>query len=98
MRRSAIALIIPLALGLLVEPLATEAQQATKVHRIIGRLLEVGSPPHHGALRALMLSMGQNSPKKPASMGVSGQNDMGINGAAYLGMQRVRGTKTRRNL
>jgi hypothetical protein len=44
MRRSAIALIIPLALGLLVAPLATEVQQATKVHRI-RRLFGVGSPP-----------------------------------------------------
>jgi len=42
MRCSAIALIIPLALGLLVVPLAAEAQQATKVHRI-GYLI-AGSP------------------------------------------------------
>jgi len=43
MRLSAIALIIPLALGLLVAPLAAEAQQATKGHRI-GWLMS-GSPP-----------------------------------------------------
>jgi putative tryptophan/tyrosine transport system substrate-binding protein len=43
MRLSAIALIIPLALGLLVAPLAAEAQQATKGHRL-GWLMS-GSPP-----------------------------------------------------
>jgi putative tryptophan/tyrosine transport system substrate-binding protein len=42
MRRSAIALIIPLTLGLLVAPLVVEAQQARKVYRI-GRLAP-GSP------------------------------------------------------
>ena len=43
MRRSAIALIIPLALGLLVAPLTVEAQQAGPVHRI--GLLHPFSPP-----------------------------------------------------
>jgi putative tryptophan/tyrosine transport system substrate-binding protein len=44
MRRSAIALIIPLALGLLVAPLAAEAQQAGPVHRI-GLLHPFVPPP-----------------------------------------------------
>jgi len=43
MRRSAIVLIIPLALGLLWAPLAPDAQQPGKVHRI--GWLGVGAPP-----------------------------------------------------
>ena len=43
MRLKPIRLVVTLALVLLTAPLAAEAQQATKVHRI-GRLLGVGSP------------------------------------------------------
>jgi len=46
MRLCTIRLIAMLALIILMAPLATEAQQATKVHRV-GRLLGVGSP-HSG--------------------------------------------------
>ena len=64
MRRSAIALIIPLALGLLVAPLATEAQQAGKVYRI--GFLSTNPPPVHvwealmDGLRERGYSEGQN--------------------------------------
>jgi putative tryptophan/tyrosine transport system substrate-binding protein len=64
MRRSAIALIIPLALGLLVAPLATEAQQAGKVYRI--GFLSTNPPPAHvwealmDGLRERGYSEGQN--------------------------------------
>jgi transposase len=45
MRRSTIALILPLALGLLVAPLTAEAQQADKVYRI--GFLSTTPPPAH---------------------------------------------------